>query len=235
MEKMMRDKILKQLAHYHTKNPWRMLFIVIVLTLLFIFFAAQLTVTMRWSDLLPAGDIRTEQFNKIINEFNSSTSIVVVVQGEESRIKEFADELAPQLLTIIDTTKNVSIRCEIKKLQTKIKEKQSNRQDENEIDKLNSQIDSLEKEIDKKLIQRVDYKTEINFLKEHGLMLIKEKDLKNLKEMFYDPNLVGLLYNLNNSMEKEYVGQEESISTREKEDGAVVFLDAIESLISVLN
>ena len=69
---------------------------------------------------------------------------------------------------------------------------------ENEIDKLNSQIDSLEKEIDKKLIQRVDYKTEINFLKEHGLMLIKEKDLKNLKEMFYDPNLVGLLYNLNN-------------------------------------
>lgn len=35
-------------------------------------------------------------------------------------------------------------------------------------------------------------------------------------------------------MEKEYVGQEESISTREKEDGAVVFLDGIESLIEGL-
>jgi hypothetical protein len=32
-------------------------------------------------------------------------------------------------------------------------------------------------------------------------------------------------------MEKEYVGREESISTREKEDGAVGFLDGIENLV----
>ncbi|HKJ67691.1 MAG TPA: efflux RND transporter permease subunit, partial [bacterium] len=44
----------------------------------------------------------------------------------------------------------------------------------------------------------------------------------------------GLLTNLNNSMEKEYVGDQESISTRQKEDEAVQFLDGIENLILTL-
>ncbi len=35
---------------------------------------------------------------------------------------------------------------------------------------------------------------------------------------------------MNESLEKEYVVQEESISTREKEDGAVSFLEGIASL-----
>lgn len=43
--------------------------------------------------------------------------------------------------------------------------------------------------------------------------------------------MIGLLTNLNNSMEKEYVGQEESISTREKEDGAWGFLEGIQNLV----
>ena len=42
------------------------------------------------------------------------------------------------------------------------------------------------------------------------------------------------MFNLNNSMEKEYVGKEESISTREKEDGAVYFLDGIQELVMAL-
>jgi len=49
--------------------------------------------------------------------------------------------------------------------------------------------------------------------------------------MFMDPNIDGLLFNLNNSMEKEYVGEEESISTREKEDQAVALLNGIEDLV----
>ena len=85
--------------------------------------------------------------------------------------------------------------------------------------------------MDKKLFQRVDYKTEIDFLRNHGLILIKEEDLKNIKDVFMDPNITGLVFNINNSMEKEYVGQEESISTREKEDQAVAFLDGIQNLV----
>ncbi len=189
----MRENLLKKLAHWHSAYPGRMLLIVFLFTLVFGFFAGHLKVTMRWSDLLPSKDRRTIEFNTIIDEFVSATSLVVVVQGEERRIKEFADRLAPKIL-------------EAKGAHNKTE----------------------------KLFRRVDYKTEIDFLRKHGLMLIKEEDLRNLEDIFMDPNLTGLLVNLNNSMEKEYVGQEESISTREKEDGAVVFLDGIESLIEGL-
>ena len=189
----MREYLLKKLAHWHSSYPGRMLLIVLLLTLVFGFFAGYLKVTMRWSDLLPSKDRRTIEFNKIIEEFVSATSLVVVVQGEEDKIKQFADALAPRILESTQTHGN-----------------------------------------NQKLFRRVDYKAEVDFLKKHGLMLIKAEDLRNLKDIFMDPNLRGLLVNLNNSMEKEYVGQEESISTREKEDGAVVFLDGIESLIEGL-
>jgi predicted RND superfamily exporter protein len=189
----MREKALIKLAQWHAAHPWRMLLIVLLLTVFFASFAMQLSVTMRWSDLLPTDDQRTIQFNKIIDEFVSATSLVVVVQGEEDRIKEFADALAPKILALRDPDDS-----------------------------------------SKKLFKRVDYKTEVDFLKNHGLLLIKEDDLENLKDIFTDPNLDGLLFNLNNAMEKEYVGKEESISTREKEDGAVYFLDGIQELVEVL-
>jgi len=227
----MREKMLQKLAHWHAYHPRRMLLVVLLLTIIFGFFAGQLKLTMRWSDLLPSGDKRTIQFNKIIDEFTAATSLVVVVQGEESRIKEFAEDLAPRILTAIDTSKNDSLQKEIDKINKKINQLKTKENDDSKIVKLQSEIITLQARMDKKLFKRVDYKTEIDFLRNHGLILIKEEDLKNTKDVFMDPNITGLLFNINNSMEKEYVGQEESISTREKEDQAVAFLDGIQNLV----
>ena len=83
-------------------------------------------------------------------------------------------------------------------------------------------------------IKRIDYKQDVDFIREHGLMLVKADDLQNMKELYQNPNLFPLLTNLNNSFEKEYVGQEESISTREKEDNSIIILDSIAYLISVM-
>jgi len=223
--------MLQKLAHWHAYHPGRMLLVVLLLTLIFGFFAGHLKLTMRWSDLLPSGDKRTIQFNKIIDEFTAATSLVVVVQGEESRIKEFAEDLAPRILTAVDTSKNGSLQKEIDKIRKKINQLKTKKNDDSKIIKLRSEIITLQARMDKKLFQRVDYKTEIDFLRNHGLILIKEEDLKNTKDVFIDPNFTGLLFNINNSMEKEYVGQEESISTREKEDQAVAFLDGIQNLV----
>ena len=227
----MRDKVLKTLAYWHAHHPWRMILVVLLLTLIFAFFAEQLKVTMRWSDLLPSGDKRTVQFNKIIDEFTSATSLVVVVQGEESHIKKFAEDLAPRILNAVDTSKNASLQKKIDKIRKKIDQLKTKEKDESKIAKLQSEIKTLQSQMNKKLFKRVDYKTEVDFLRNHGLMLLKEEDLKNTKDVFMDPNITGLLFNINNSMEKEYVGQEESISTREKEDNAVAFLDSIQNLV----
>jgi predicted RND superfamily exporter protein len=188
----MREKILKNLAKLHAQYPWRMLVIVAVLTIIFLALASNLKITMRWSDLLPSKDRRTISFNKIINEFVSATSIVVVVQGEEERIKAFAEDVVPKIKLAVDP-----------------KDKKS-------------------------FIRRVDYKQETEFIKNHGLMLIKADDLENMKDVYKNPNLVPLIENLSNSLEKEYVSREESLSTREKEDGAFILLDGIQNLISIM-
>lgn len=102
---------------------------------------------------------------------------------------------------------------------------------EEAVPKIKASIDPKDK---KPFVKRVDYKQEIDFIRNHGLILIKADDLKNMKDVYKNPNLVPLLTNINNSLEKEYVGREKSLSTREKEDGAFIFLDGIENLINTM-
>ena len=99
----MREKLLKKLAAWHSQYPWRMLLTAVIITVILGGLAGRLTLTMRTSDLLPEGDPHVVNFNKILDEFSTATSLVVVVQGEESRIKKFADELAPRILELRDS------------------------------------------------------------------------------------------------------------------------------------
>jgi hopanoid biosynthesis associated RND transporter like protein HpnN len=74
-------------------------------------------------------------------------------------------------------------------------------------------------------VERVDYKLDKKFLAQHGFMLIKEKDLESTKDMFKDLNLIPLMTSINDNFEKEYIGDEEALSTKEKENEAVRSLD----------
>jgi predicted RND superfamily exporter protein len=231
---MMREIILKKLANWHTAHPWRMLILVLLVTIVLAGFAGKITVTTRTSDLMPEDDPKVKVFNQILDEFLTATNLVIVVQGEEERIKEYADRIAPLLLELKDSTHNEEYQNEVKKMKQKIDQLKSAGDKHSEIVNLEKKIKNFEGKIDLKLFQRIDYKTPVEFLKSHALMLAKADDLKNMKDMFTDPNLVGLITNLNNSLEKEYVGKEESISTREEEEGAFGFLDGIENLIYTL-
>ncbi len=222
------------MAQWHANHPWRMLGVVLVLTVIFAAFAAQIKISTHTSDLLPSGDAKVEQFNRIVDEFATATSLVVVVQGEESRMKEFADHIAPLIVEARDTSKNEANQNRIDKINSKIVQLEAKSNKQKQIDRLEEEIQSLQSQMNRKMFQRVDYKIPAEFLKKHMLMLIKEEDLENLKDVYMDPNLIELLTNLNNSLEKEYVGQEESLSTREEEDGAFSFLDGIENLIHSL-
>jgi predicted RND superfamily exporter protein len=169
-----------------------MLGLVVIITIIMGIFAGQLKQSMRWTDLLPTKSQKTVQYNKVINEFVTATSIIVVVEGEEERIKAFSEAVVPKIKLVTDP--------EDGKLYTK----------------------------------RIDYKQDIDFIRENGLMLIKADDLQNMKELYQNPNLVPLLTNINNSFEKEYIGQEKSISTRTKEDNTIIILDSISNLISIM-
>ncbi|MBN1779707.1 MMPL family transporter [bacterium] len=231
----MREKLLTQLARTHAEHPWRMCIIILIITVLFGLASMELKVTMRWSDLLPETDPRTVEYNRIIEEFTSASNIVVVVQGPTDKIKAFADALAPQLICIRDTSLNQQAAKSILDLEKKKRNRSKKNPDDVKTAGLNAEIASLKTQIDFPLIQRVDYKIPMDFLHRHGLMLMKAGDLEDNQAMFTDPNIHGFIRNMNDVLEKEYVGRKESLSTREKEDQAIGFLDGIESLIALLN
>ncbi len=230
----MREQLLKKLADIHAKKPWMMIFVVLIITMIFAGLSTRLSMTMRWSDLLPSNDPRTVEFNNIIDEFVSATSLIVVIQGEEDKIKSYAEHIVPIIQTLEDTSRNEKSQSKIQKNIDKIAlAKKKN--DTEKVNKLLSENISLKNNINKKLIKRIDYKNEADFIKNHGLMLIKQDDLKNLMHVFTDPNLTGFVTNLNNSLEKEYTGRDESLSTREKEDQAIATLDAVKDFVLLVD
>jgi len=185
----MRERLIKQLAFLAVHKTRMMLWIIAGVTLATMALTGRMSMTPKWSDMLPKGDQRTLEFDRILEEFQSASSIIVVAQGPESDIKNFANDLAPRVLEPLTVPGK-----------------------ENE---------------PMVYVRRADYKMELDFMKEHGFMLIKEDELKNMKDVFQDPTLTALLTNMNNSFEKEYIQPEESMSNREEEDGALVFLNGI--------
>ncbi len=192
----MRERLINKLADLVVNKSKQMLWGILIATVILMGFSSRMSMTPKWSDMLPEGDKRTLEYDLILDEFQSASSIVVVAQGPEAEIKAFADELVPILL------KPLSIPGRDKEPYT--------------------------------YVRRVDYKTELDFMKEHGFMLMKEDDLNNLKSVFQDPGLTDLLTNINNSFEKEYIQPEESISNREKEDGALIFLNGVNAWLGEL-
>jgi hopanoid biosynthesis associated RND transporter like protein HpnN len=84
-------------------------------------------------------------------------------------------------------------------------------------------------------VGEVYYKIDKDFFARHGFMLIKEKDLENTSDMFADLNLIPLLSSINDNFEEEYIGDEEALSTKQKEDEAVRSLDGFQHWISTMD
>lgn len=188
----MREKIFILLSEWHSRHPLKMLCVIGIVTIFSLFLATRLEQSMGWSDLLPSDDPRTLEFDRVIKNFVSSSSVIIVVQGKEQDIKEFAEILVPN-------------------------------------------IRELQDEEGKPYVQRVNYKREVEFMHGNGLMMIKSEYLENIADIFKSSNLPMVVRNMNNSLEKEYIGKEESLSTREKEDRAVNFLDGISFFLEALS
>jgi predicted RND superfamily exporter protein len=81
----------------------------------------------------------------------------------------------------------------------------------------------------------VDYKIDKEFFSEHGFMLTEASDLENTADLFKDLNLIPLLTSINDNFEEEYVGDEEALSTKEKENEAVRTLDGFYSWLKAMD
>ena len=97
--------------------------------------------------------------------------------------------------------------------------------------------DAITPEINKlsQYFSRVDYKLDKEFLSNHALMLAEVKDLKTFADMFRNLDLIPLLASINDNFEEEYVGDEEALSTKEKENEAVRTLDGFHSWLKAMD
>lgn len=80
--------------------------------------------------------------------------------------------------------------------------------------------------------KRIEHKYDIDFLKRHGFMLEKAKNLKKNKVLFTDYNLVPYITHLNDVYESQWVSDADNLTKQEKEaerglDGAFQLFGAI--------
>ena len=210
----MRQKLLEKIGHLAAEKTWWMLLGIVVITLIFGALSENLEMSMNLTDILPKNDPMVDEFNYIFKEFNGASTIFVVVEGAADNMIRYAEHVTPMIKNFdawVANNASAKVQKEHQAAMAKVK--------------------AGKIEFDGSYIDRVDYKMEVDFMKKHGLMLVKPKDLKNTKEIFTDPNLLPFLTNLNNSLEKEYIQSDEKLSTTQREQNAVRFLDGIETWV----
>jgi uncharacterized protein len=83
-------------------------------------------------------------------------------------------------------------------------------------------------------IKTIDYKVPQDFIREHGLMLVKSKNLENQVGIFESNNLSSLTTALNDNFEKEYTQSDEKLSSKEQETQATQFIDGLNTWVEGL-
>ncbi|GAG96081.1 unnamed protein product, partial [marine sediment metagenome] len=108
----MKDKLLRKWARFAASHPWRVIAGLLIVTVLAAISASTLKMSMRWSDLLPMGDPMAQEFDRILKEYKSASTIHIVVQGEEHRMKQFADEIVPQIEQLTEYVDRVDYKLD---------------------------------------------------------------------------------------------------------------------------
>ena len=181
----MRKKFLNLIARWCVIHTWWMTVAILVLTLFFGYRASTLQMRTGFDSLLPGDNPRTAEFNRILEEFQNESNIMLLAKGTEDSLKSYARGVKPLLEDFDEWVASVHI-----------------------------QIPE-------------------DFYRRNALKLLPPDQLDNFGSMFYDPNLVPFLHNLNNSFEGEYQGNDEALTSRKDELDAVRFLDGLEMFVEI--
>jgi len=181
----MRKKFLHLIAHCSVTHTWWMTAGILVLTIFFAYRASTLQMRTGFDSLLPGENPRIAEFNRILDEFQNDSNIMLLAEGNEDSLKAYAQAVKPLLEDFDEWVASVHI-----------------------------QIPE-------------------DFYRRNALKLLPPDQLNNFGSMFYDPNLVPFLHNLNNSFEGVYQRNDEVLQSRRDELNAVRFLDGLEMFVDI--
>jgi predicted RND superfamily exporter protein len=93
----MRERVLNNLATFIAKKPWWMALILLIITIVMAGMFAQLELTTSFTNLLPEDNPMVDEFNMIIDEYDGSSSMLIVAEGESEKLEEFAEIVVPKI------------------------------------------------------------------------------------------------------------------------------------------
>jgi predicted RND superfamily exporter protein len=108
----MKERLLRKWGRFAATHAWWVIGGLFVLVILSLISASDLQMDMRWSDMLPEGDPMAREFERIIKEYKSASTILIVIQGDEIEIKRFADRIAPEIETLEEYVERVDYKLD---------------------------------------------------------------------------------------------------------------------------
>ncbi len=218
-QESLRNRFYRRLAVLVTKHNGTVLAVCALLTAVLVVSSGRLAMKTSISDMMPQGIPQVEEFEEIIEDFASASTIMIAIDSEERDVeamKACAEEIAAKL-------KNLR----------RIKPSENNRLSLGQKFALlggehpvaGVVYDTLD------LVRRIDYRIDNDFFAEHGLIIQKPKDLENLLDMYSSLELKTLIANINDNFEKEFIDDSENLATLDGETEAVM---GLESLVNYL-
>ena len=108
----MRDRVLRKWARIAATHPGWVILALFGVTVVSLISVRTIKVDMRWSDLLPLHDPVVQEFDRILKEYKSVSTIHIVLRGEEQEMKKFAEEVAPLIEKLDDYVERVEYKID---------------------------------------------------------------------------------------------------------------------------
>ena len=206
----MRTNILRKIADIVDQKPWVVLAIIVIITIITGMLAATLRINPNLQSVLPENNPIANEYDTIFEKFEGVNTIFVVVEGKQKQMVEFARNVSPGIENLGQNSKIAQ-----QTLQQKAYEAH--------VDRNNRKS---------RYFTLADYKKPVDFIKDHGMMLMDSSDLAQFGSTFEHPNLVPMLKEINNSLESKYIHSDQKLSTSQRERNATQYLDGLETFFS---
>jgi uncharacterized protein len=214
----MREKIYNTLANLIIRHNGKVLVAVAAVTLLQLFLVTGLGIKNRLADMMPENVPQVESFNNIIADFTSDAQIMISVKSAEKN---------EELMT--DAARHIADDLAVIRHITPIEEQELSLMQKWRIFKGEKAVEGVKYDT-LNFVKRIDAKLDTEFFQNHGAIIQKNKDLKNFTGMYSDLSLLGLLRNINDNFEKEFVNDSGNLRSLDGEARAVSGLGNIYSL-----
>lgn len=218
----MRNTLFAFLTRIITRRPGTILLVCAFLTVIMFFTAFRITMKTQISDMMPKGIPMVQEFQDIIKDFESASSIMIAVESKEKDValmKQCADDIADKLKSIKRIKpaegQKLSIIQKIALLSGKFP------------------VEGVVYDTSE-LVKRIDYKADNEFIARHGMMMQKTKDLDNFVSLFGSVRLADIIENINNNFEKEFIDDAENMSTLDGEAQAVQGLQSMHRFVETI-